>query len=458
MKHPVFLMLLIIGFACQSTVSNPQRIQSYIKQLNDKDDQIRQNAHVNLVTIGKPAALELALALDEAEKPLRMSIVQILEQIGPSEASIPALIKTLRQPNFILPSQSHFLDYYTQVAMALAQIGPPAIPALAEVLSDEPNHKAVRDYTVLALDFILDNQNFLDQMPQTQRRLSAQEAVPTLQEAVPTLIRLLNDTDDEIRATAAGVLGYIGQSEIDATPVLIPMLSDESSQVRAAAAGALGTIGSHAVTIPALRTALTDKHEAPRVKAAIALGAIGPPAHEAVPQLINLLDTGTDSLQVAIIIGLGGIRTPLAINTVIAALNDYSFTVRRTAIDQLGRIRTPIAIQALFNTLADEDPNLRLLGVVELGRIGEPAVPTLIAGLSEKRDVVRKESAFALQHIGGAAIEAVPALAQASKDKNRQVRLAAARALKSIGTPEAQKVVENFTEFPPPPPKVKVDN
>ena len=331
---------------------------------------------------------------------------------------------------------------------------PQEIQSLIKQLSDE-SETVRRNAAQALLNFFIDNTPVPALLPLYAEEPMHVNIGSSANDAVPALIRVLNDESPDVRQAAALTLGLIGQSASPAVPYLIPMLNDESDSVRATVASALGNIGHHAAE-PALILALTKNHEGTSPAAARALGKIDPPAQDAVPILINMLSTANDPLRVSIIDGLSGIRTPEAIQTVIASLNDSSRRVRKTAIYQLARIGTPVKeiVPALFNTLADKDPDVRLLGAIALGRIGEPAIPTLIEGLSDEMDTVRKESAVALQHIRPAAIEAIPPLVQALRDENRQVRLATAYALKAIGTPEAKTAIEGFP-FPPPQ-KVKV--
>lgn len=102
--------------------------------------------------------------------------------------------------------------------------------------------------------------------------------------AVPLLVSLLRDPDQNARARAAHSLGLIGDPR--ATPDLVAALRDEAWPVRAMAAKALGLVGGNE-GIPALQAALADREWWVRSNAADALRLKGEPGYQA---LVRLLD------------------------------------------------------------------------------------------------------------------------------------------------------------------------
>jgi HEAT repeat protein len=105
---------------------------------------------------------------------------------------------------------------------------------------------------------------------------STQQTISKAKEAgnkksVPLLIYVLNALKDKnpyVRATAAKVLGEIGDKT--AVPALIKALKDENPDVRTAAAEALGKIGDKRA-VPHLIKALKDKYFYVRTAAAKAI-------------------------------------------------------------------------------------------------------------------------------------------------------------------------------------------
>ena len=297
------------------------------------------------------------------------------------------------------------------------------------------------------------------------------------QGAVPALIQLLSDKDDGVRQAAASVLGTTAQPKFadimlplddlltplrkpalnqanhpaqPAVPILIKMLGDEdeNDSVHVAAARTLGRVGD-VTAVPVLITSLNDRNDQVRSTAASALGEIGNSAQTAVPTLINMLTMEAhDKVRRDVVLGLAGIGTPDALNALIEAIfNDESRLVRKEAVLGLSRIGEPDEIiLPLMIALEDPDPHIRVIGSKALAKIGEPAVPALSLALSNKILEVRKWSAFALSLIGAAAQAAEPRLIVALKDRDKNVRRYAARALKKIGTPEAIKAAEPVLE------------
>lgn len=451
MKHASLLLLFLVMtvFVWKAAAADTREIDVLIKQLTDKEDTVVHNASLSLAKIGSPAVAALVSILQEADRQLSLTIVNILERMGPqAEESVPALIEVLKQENFSFHAHPLFLNRRAEVSDALTSIGVAAVPKLIEVLSD--TDKEVVYYAVWAL-----------------LNLGAEA-----QDAVPALCRILDNESERIREITVSALNMIadpidltvldelkymqqGQSTVSATsernnpahaavPHLIRRLNDESSQVRIKAAYALGSIGDP-IAVPALIDMLQDKAEDVRGDAAWALGLIGRPAQAAVPDLINMLNDENDSIRRKIVSGLGGIGTPTVIPTLIEALDDDAESVRKSAVLQLGRIRQPVKkiVPALIKTLADKEGDVRFWCAIALSHIGEPAVPALIRGLSDEVPAVREgAAAAALTMMPSQAQPAVPALKQALIDKNKQVRINAARALKEIAPSEAPNTVD----------------
>jgi HEAT repeat protein len=90
-----------------------------------------------------------------------------------------------------------------------------------------------------------------------------------------------------IRAAAARHLGHIGAR--DAVPALVRLLNDADETVRTAAATALGKIGDPRA-VSRLLEAINDPHPSVRARVIGSLGEIG--AEAAIPRLIEIAETG----------------------------------------------------------------------------------------------------------------------------------------------------------------------
>jgi HEAT repeats/PBS lyase HEAT-like repeat len=93
-----------------------------------------------------------------------------------------------------------------------------------------------------------------------------------------------------LRAGAAWDLVELGPAAKEAVPTLIKALNDDDLYVRLDAAAAFGRIGRDAApAVPALAKALSDQHGGVRYNAALSLGRLGPLAKAALPALIGCL-------------------------------------------------------------------------------------------------------------------------------------------------------------------------
>jgi len=104
---------------------NENRIDTLIKQLSDKDGQVREKARLTLVDIGKEATLPLTALLTAKDKQTRWEAAKALVSTA-DPVAIPALIKALEDDIF---------DIRWLASEALVAIGPDCIKPLLERLS-----------------------------------------------------------------------------------------------------------------------------------------------------------------------------------------------------------------------------------------------------------------------------------------------------------------------------------
>lgn len=123
--------------------------------------------------------------------------------------------------------------------------------------------------------------------------------------SVPRLVKLLRDTNEEIRNFAAVMLGDIGNRE--AVGALIQALGDKDVNVSHGAAEALGKIGDRAALLPLIELLKGDFWL--QYAAITAIGAMRD--YRAVPHLLNLLEN--ELLAGPVIQTLGEIGDPRAL-------------------------------------------------------------------------------------------------------------------------------------------------
>lgn len=124
---------------------------------------------------------------------------------------------------------------------------------------------------------------------------------------------------------------------------------------------------------------------------------------------------------------------------------DHQWQQRLLAVQELSRLDTsqsPVAINLLIAALQDSNAQVRRLAAAALGTTGSAvAVPSLCQSLIEDSSVaVRRTAGDALSDIGDAS--AAAAMAQALSDGNKLVRWRAARFLNDLGTAESLPFLE----------------
>jgi HEAT repeat protein len=120
-------------------------INTLIKQLSDKDGQVREKARLTLADIGKEATLPLTKLLTDKDKQTRWEAGKALGAIA-DPAAIPALIKTLEDDIF---------DIRWLASEALVGIGTDSIKPLLETLSTDSDKLFLREEARHVFKYIL---------------------------------------------------------------------------------------------------------------------------------------------------------------------------------------------------------------------------------------------------------------------------------------------------------------
>jgi len=183
-----------------------------------------------------------------------------------------------------------------------------------------------------------------------------------------------------------------------------------------------------------------------------ALGGIGPAAAEAIPALIDLLDSkrgrggyGAGRLQSVAHIAKALARIgPVAIPPLVAALESKDAQQRSGVARALGALgpAAAVAVPALVRNLADGAEPVHQDTVEALGEIGAPAKPALVAALGDADPNRRAGAALALAQLGAAAKDTAPALVSIlEKENNPAARIAQITALPKTGPEPARAVL-----------------
>jgi HEAT repeat protein len=180
-------------------------------------------------------------------------------------------------------------------------------------------------------------------------------------EAIPALVEVLDEPDDEVRLDAVRALGRIGLPK--------------------AAVGLLEQISVADLSLPAapLQNALLNCCRAePRV-------------------LVPFLRRADDTARPLLARVLGEIATAEMGDDLLLLTVDPLPEVRASAARALGRAKSKTALSALANLARDPEWFVRLRATVALGELNDPlAIPLLIATLCDANRYVRLRSAAAL--------------------------------------------------------------
>jgi HEAT repeat protein len=171
----------------------------------------------------------------------RMRAAAGFEALGKEAApAAPELIKMLNDEQTEYPA-----------ALALGAIGPPAVPLLVQTLTNQS--ASTRMAVVQALNFM-----------------------HGAEEAIPDLLRCLDDPDPGVRGEAAIALGDLRKQPDRVVPKLMERLADTNSSARADAALALGLFESKArLAVPKLMELQNDSNAEVRQQANTALQKTG---------------------------------------------------------------------------------------------------------------------------------------------------------------------------------------
>ncbi len=436
-----------------------------INALGDEDGDIRIGAAYALEEIGAPAIPFLVRSLMRPEDEIRRGVATILGDLGWTPGNDDDRVR------FLIAGE-RWVD--------IAEIGAPAVGPLLDLLaSSDPLLQRSAARTLGAMGEIAVEQLvavFDDENPRT-RRLAALALADIGTPAVGALIDLLRrpevrdeaatalvrigdaavlplisaqkGADDASAAILQGILAGIGEPA--EAPLIHVLLTGDVAEMRAAAQvlEAMGwepwnddervcyliargqwdeAAGMGPPAAGPLTRALSSDDAAVRRDAAAGLGRLADPG--SVLPLVRALNDDAACTEAAE--ALVGIGEP-AVGPLLPVLEQSGEAGRRLAAEILGRIGSAAAVDPLVRALYVDDDRLRRKTIDALSAIGEPAVEPLIVLLAADDDL-QLAAIRALAGIGDAAL--VP-LRAALGARNIRTRAGAAEALDRLGwTPE----------------------
>lgn len=242
----------------------------------------------------------------------------------------------------------------------------------------------------------------VQQLKNPQQRSAAIDYLATVgKPAVPALITALEDSDPQVRASAAIILGKIGPAATQAVPVLLRVMKDKEETVRFQAVQAVTKIDRSAV-VPIFIAGLDSDKDWERYSAVHALRALGKDAVAAVPALIKKLQDKDVWIRINSASALGRIGTAStpAVPALVTLLQDPDITARHSAAYALGIISSK---------LQEENPN----------QISTAELNTIVTYLEKALKVVRNPS---LQFREEAVTSVSDALVSLKKERQSRVK------------------------------------
>jgi HEAT repeat protein/outer membrane protein assembly factor BamB len=249
-----------------SASSAPPRFQAsdaafWAEQIGSTNRATRRQAQEQLRAGGESALPVLGALLRVEREPIRHLALDYLCSIGPP--AVPTLIA------LVSDESANARQYAARALGSLAPQSSEAVTALAKALSDPEiavvwdaafalaafRERAAPAAGLLALTLITS-----DPLGRTYAGDALTAIGPRAQVAIPALVRALQDPDPGVRRAAARAIGSIGPpAAIRATNQLVASLQHGDPYVRIAAATALGAIGPAASNaLPALQEARQD--------------------------------------------------------------------------------------------------------------------------------------------------------------------------------------------------------
>ena len=442
-------------FKWQSTLSelrNRKDAEQFIPELSKLLTGAKQvhvyRASEALAAIGKESIPALRQALKMVPDREGM-IIKALGTIG--EDALPELTTIADDPLRNLSTRSLALN-------AIGDINMPAgrkIPLLERYLSDPS--ETVQNESIAAIaksgpaakDALSKLLRFLESSSVSSRRAAASAIAGIVDKSavrvVPQLIKALADKDLEVRISMARALGNIGAVSDDIVPALILLIADEQGGAPSAIEPHSNMLNDVYSIVPASSERRNNSNRQVKSAAIVALGRIGPPAINAIPDLVAELN-GDDALATQAIEAI--VKIGPSSSSELSGLVDGLFSsvqrIRASCVEVLRRLG-PKAAVAMGKELGSSGGERKIVILEALGYMGPGAkesLPELMSSLRDKSVAVRQKALVALGCIGQEAAPAIPEISQLLKGKSDGVTERAREALDRIGPAKIPEYID----------------
>lgn len=460
LKHVKGILLIFLVFYICGAVEyvDDENLLPLINRLDNENPVIIRNAAFRLKKIGKPAVDSLLFALKNKNRTIRSEIPGILVSIQ-GTGSLIHLIEALHDNDRLAAAKAQ---------VAIAMLGVDAVEHLIPYLEKRDDSTKLRILRVMGSMAI--------RISEMESGEFKQKWKLKLIRIVPSLLKLLQSGNPDIRANTLWVLKQIGDpgSLVPVLPLLnendvrvrieaietsgilgvapafkplIELLGDNNWRIRMEAAVALGRIKDKESVLP-LIDGLEDKDWRVRHRVIVALGLLKD--HRAIVPLVRLFKRENDSfIKKLVIYALGEIADAQAVDFLASVINHKDDKIKERTVYALEAIGKP-SVETLIKALKKRDNSIRLRRLIidALVSIGDRiAVEPLIDALKDKYPDIRRKAVTALGEFKDK--RAFEPLLNALKDKNKWVRSAAAGVFGNVKDPRAVDAIKKISETDP---------
>ncbi len=276
-----------------------------------------------------------------------------------------------------------------------------------------------------------------------RRRQMASEALAVLGEPlVPTLADMLGDKNADVRAAVMSALSSMGPKARKAVPSLAAMIGVKDQREQWLVSRTLACIGEPALGAVMKRLAHADRGV--RIHAAKTFSEMRNCAAPAIPGLWKALRDRDGQVCFWANNALGVIGKP-AYDFLMANRKDEHPRARAAAVDILARYvhRFPPAAAAVSAGLADESPDVRSMGAAHLHCLpAAQAQAGLLKALVDKVAVVREAAVGAARSTSDHTPAVLSLIRRRLRDENERVRNAAIYALPEIAPSDPRTLAD----------------